>query len=77
MPKWTAEQIEEKRQRVLALLADPAWADKSTTCIAKEAGVSWLFADKVRIQYQPTPPEKRTTSIGTKFPTSHPHRRKK
>jgi hypothetical protein len=39
-----------KRRRVERLLQDPVWAQRSTNWIARQARVSWAFADQVREQ---------------------------
>lgn len=38
----------DKRARVERLLAHPLWGRRSTNWIARAAGVSWAFADRVR-----------------------------
>lgn len=60
---------QDKRERVLRLLRDPAWANRSTNWIAREAKVSWLFADKVRTLHEgDATPGKRTARDGSTHP---------
>lgn len=67
---------EEKRRRVLRLLADPVWAGRSTNWIAREAGVSWLFADKVRVLHDGDGvPDKREARDGSSHPPYSGRRR--
>lgn len=44
-----------KWNRVRRLLARPLWRKRSTNWLAKTAGVSWAFADKVRTIYADHP----------------------
>lgn len=63
-----AREAERKRAKVLRLLRDPKWADRSTNWVAMQAGVSWLFADKVRIELDgDAPPKKRKSRAGQLF----------
>jgi hypothetical protein len=60
-----AREVRRKRDRVLRLLNDPKWSDRSTNWIAMMAGVSWLFADKVRIEFDgDAAPRKRESRSG-------------
>lgn len=60
---------QEKRARVLRLLRDPVWSTRSTNWIAREARVSWLFADKVRTVYEGDEvPGRRMARDGSKHP---------
>ena len=47
---------ERKRRRVIRYLSQPKWATRSTNWIALRAGVSWLFADKIRAELEGTAP---------------------
>ncbi len=65
------EDYNRKRRRVVRLLRSPKWASRSTNWIAMMAGVSWLFADKIRCEVEQDRPITRESRSGRQYTSSY------